>query len=98
MSIVPSKKIVTAPQIRAARGLLGWTQKDLAKRSKVARQTIAEFEAERREPYDRTLVDIILAFEDAGIAFVSDNDVGAYGSGRGVRFFAPEDSRRLELA
>jgi transcriptional regulator with XRE-family HTH domain len=68
------ESVLTAGQLRAARGLLGLSQRDLAGLSKVSRATIADFEAGKRQPYPRTLVDLQRALEAAGIAFVGDDD------------------------
>jgi len=73
-------------QSRAARGLLGWSQSRLAQASGVARATLAEFEAGRREPYLRTLQDIRRSLEDAGIVFIDEN-----GGGAGVRLRKPSE-------
>lgn len=66
-------------QCRAARALLNWSQDQLEASSKVARKTIADFEREARQPYDRTLAAVRAALEGAGVEFI-DN-----GSGPGVR-------------
>ena len=71
---------ITASQCRAARGLIGWSQEQLASASKVAKATIANFELGKRSPYDRTLDDLIAAFEAAGVQFIAEN-----GEGLGVR-------------
>lgn len=67
-------------QCRAARALIGWSQDKLANESKVAKATIANFEANRRAPYDRTLVDLRSTLETAGVEFIPEN-----GGGAGVR-------------
>jgi len=67
-------------QSRAARGLLGWSQDDLATASKVAKKTIADFERGARTPYPRTIADLEAAFQAAGIIFIDEN-----GDGPGVR-------------
>lgn len=72
-------------QCRAARALLGWTQEQLEEATvsggaKVAKKTIADFEAGNRTPYERTLADIRRALETAGIVFLAEN-----GEGAGVR-------------
>jgi transcriptional regulator with XRE-family HTH domain len=72
---------ISRDQCRAARALLDWTQDRLAEQSSVSKKTIADFEAGRRVPYDRTLIDIQKAFEDGGIEFIPQN-----GKGDGVRF------------
>lgn len=69
-----------ASQCRAARALLGWSQGQLATASNVAKATIANFEAGKRTPYERTLSDLRSALETAGIAFIPEN-----GGGAGVR-------------
>lgn len=68
-------------QCRAARALLGWSRDELAKQCKVSNATLADFEAGKRTPYDRTLADIRKAFEAAGIQFIPEN-----GGGAGLRF------------
>ena len=72
---------LTPPLSRAARALLGWSQQQLAEAAKVAKQTLADFERGARMPYDRTLRDIRLALEQAGVEFIPEN-----GGGAGVRF------------
>ena len=67
-------------QCRAARAFLGWSRDELAKRSKVSNATLADFEAGKRSPYDRTLGDIRRALEQAGVQFIPEN-----GGGAGVR-------------
>jgi transcriptional regulator with XRE-family HTH domain len=67
--------------------MLGWTREQLAERSKVSAATLADFEAEKRTPYDRTLADIRHALEAAGIEFIPEN-----GGGPGVRLRKPAAS------
>lgn len=78
--------VLTAGQIRAARGLLDWSQPQLAEAAKLSlptvrrmegpigpsRSTVANVEAIRR------------AFEDAGVVFLGAGEVRSGGSG--VRF------------
>ena len=63
-------------QVRAARGLIAWSQADLSTAAKVARATLVDFEAGKRTPYERTLQDIREALESAGVIFVAENDEG----------------------
>ena len=72
--------VLSAAQVRAARGLLGWSQGELAAAAKVGRATIADFEAGKREPYPRTLDDLRVALEAAGVEFIPEN-----GGDSGVR-------------
>jgi transcriptional regulator with XRE-family HTH domain len=67
---------ITAAQCRAARGLLAWSQGQLAAAAKVSRATLAEFEAGNRAPYGRTLADIRSALEDAGVTFTNGDEPG----------------------
>jgi transcriptional regulator with XRE-family HTH domain len=64
--------------------MLGWTREQLSERSKVSPATLADFEAEKRTPYDRTLADIRRALEDGGIEFIPEN-----GGGPGARLRKP---------
>jgi transcriptional regulator with XRE-family HTH domain len=80
----------TPAQCRAARGLLGWSQVQLAEASKVATKTIADFERESRTPYDRTLADVQRAFEAAGVEFTN-------GGQPGVRMRMPKPGDRVEF-
>ncbi|SIT53136.1 XRE family transcriptional regulator (modular protein) [Mesorhizobium prunaredense] len=71
---------ISSAQCRAGRALIGWSQDQLAMASKVAKATIANFEAGKRAPYDRTLLDLQAALETAGVEFIPEN-----GGGAGVR-------------
>jgi transcriptional regulator with XRE-family HTH domain len=55
---------------RAARGLLGWSQQELASHAQVARKTIADYELGQVNPHPRTLRDIVAAVEAAGVEFM----------------------------
>jgi transcriptional regulator with XRE-family HTH domain len=67
---------LTAAQCRAARGLIGWSQQQLATASKVAKPTIANFEAGKSTPYERTAKDLVAALEAAGVEFTNGNRPG----------------------
>src|SRR4051794_12187150 len=58
-----------AAQIRAARALLGWSQGELAKRTKTSRSTIADLEAAKREPHEATLFVIMHELAAGGVVF-----------------------------
>ena len=51
---------ISAGQLRAARGILGWSQADLAEAAKIGRATIADFKSGKRDPYVRTLDELAL--------------------------------------
>ena len=68
-------------QSRAARGLLGWSQQQLADSASVSLATIQLFEADKREPIPNNLTAIRRALEDAGVEFIP----AKAGRGVGVR-------------
>jgi transcriptional regulator with XRE-family HTH domain len=61
---------------RAARGLLNWSQEDLARRSEVTRRTIANFELSTKKANIRTIQKLLAAFEAAGIEFLNSDAPG----------------------
>ncbi|MCY6379347.1 helix-turn-helix transcriptional regulator [Hoeflea prorocentri] len=74
--------MVTSEQIRGARAMLRWEQKQLSKASGVSIPTIKRMEAGSgpvRGTYENVLA-IQTALEDAGVEFVDAN-----GGGPGVR-------------
>ena len=79
--------MISARQCRAARGLLGWSQDQLAEAANVARATIANFETGKSQPVANNLAAIRSAFEGAGVVFIPEN-----GGGDGVRMKDPQPS------
>lgn len=73
--------MISSAQCRAARGLLGWTQEELARNALVSRATIAEFESNARWPIKNNLASIHNCMFAAGVEFLDDGKAGA-----GVRF------------
>ena len=73
---------LTSEQVRAARMLLRWEQKDLAEASGVSLPSIKRLETQPGElgAQDRTIQAIVRALEKAGVAFIPEN-----GGGAGVR-------------
>jgi transcriptional regulator with XRE-family HTH domain len=71
---------ITASQIRAARGLLDWSQQQLATTANVGLSTIRSFETGKRVPIVNNLHAIRTALEAAGVIFIDQN-----GNGPGVR-------------
>jgi transcriptional regulator with XRE-family HTH domain len=72
--------MIDAHQCRAARGLLDWSQADLAEKAGVGIVTVRQFEAGGHDPRRATLDVIRRAFESAGVEFIDEN-----GGGPGVR-------------
>ena len=76
--------MITGRQIRAARGLLGWSGNETALESGVTRNTIHRLESFDDVPPSRShsLIELQKAFEKAGIEFI-----GGPGEGPGVRLW-----------
>lgn len=62
----------TPAQIRAARGLLGWQQADLAKHCGISRTSIAHIENGHTQPSQTNLEKIMQVFWDAGLIFIEE--------------------------
>ena len=73
--------MISPAQCRAARGLLDWSQQDLAREAEVGVVTIRQLEAGVNQPRRATLVVVRHTLEAAGVEFIEDN-----GGGVGVRF------------
>jgi predicted transcriptional regulator len=72
--------VITPSQCRAARGLLEWSQQELAERAQVGIVTVHQLEVGTSEPRRATVQAIRRAFEIAGVEFIDEN-----GGGPGVR-------------
>jgi len=72
--------VITPSQCRAARGLLGWSQQDLAAKAGISQLTVHQLEAGSTQPRRATLDVVRRAFEHAGVDFIDEN-----GGGAGVR-------------
>ena len=72
--------MITAAQCRAARGLLGWSQLDLAKFAGIGVVTVHQLESNASQPRRATVDVVRRAFEAAGVEFIDKN-----GGGPGVR-------------
>ena len=71
--------MMSPEQCRAARGWLGWSQQELARRAHVGLSTVKDFERGERTPIPNNLAAITRAIEDAGIGFVFDDAGNAVG-------------------
>jgi transcriptional regulator with XRE-family HTH domain len=69
--------------LRAARGLLNWTVRDLAEKSGVHRNTVTRIETETTGS-GHALAALRAALEAAGVEFIEEN-----GGGPGVRLRGP---------
>jgi predicted transcriptional regulator len=75
--------VITGPQIRAARALVGFTQKVLAKKSGVSEISIKNIERGVTDARGSTLEAIKVALEKAGVLFLDAGDIRD--GGRGIR-------------
>jgi transcriptional regulator with XRE-family HTH domain len=70
--------ILTPALCRAARGLLDWTQSEIADKASVSRSTIRDYEGGRHEIHRATEAQLRHAFEQGGVVFT---DVPGHGWG-----------------
>jgi transcriptional regulator with XRE-family HTH domain len=75
--------LITSAQIRAARGLLNWSRRELAEKSGVGFSSLLRLESFDGIPSSnvKTLEALKKAFEEAGVEFI-----GTPESGAGVRW------------
>jgi transcriptional regulator with XRE-family HTH domain len=85
--------ILTPALCRAARGLLNWTQMELAEYSDVSRSTIRDFEGNRHDIHRATAEQLRLALEAGGVAFIP-----LAGHGLGVFSKIPLETRPIPAA
>jgi transcriptional regulator with XRE-family HTH domain len=71
---------VTSAQMRAARGLVNWSVRDLSEKSGVHRNTITNIETGKSGGDVETIAKMRTALESAGVEFIAEN-----GGGAGVR-------------
>jgi len=72
--------MIAPTQCRAARGLLDWSQQELAEKAGIGVVTVRQLEAGIHEPRRATLDVVRRCFETAGVEFIDEN-----GGGAGVR-------------
>ena len=68
--------MLTPAQCRAARGLLDWTQQELADAARIGVATVRLFEGEVAESRQATLAVLRQAFEAAGVEFTNGEQPG----------------------
>ena len=73
---LPGSDTITPAQCRAARGLLNWTQNELAVAAEVSAATVRDFENERSAPQRAILVAVRGALEDGGVEFTGGRQPG----------------------
>jgi DNA-binding transcriptional regulator YiaG len=78
--------MLSPEQCRAARGWLGWSQDELAKRANVSLSTVKDFERGARIPIGNNLTAMQKAIEAAGMGLI----VGVGGRGIGITVADPD--------
>jgi len=68
--------IITAEQCRAARGLLDWSQQDLADAAHVGTVTVRGLERGKTQPRRLSAEAIRAALENAGVTFLDGEEPG----------------------
>lgn len=88
--------MINDKQMRAARGLLGWSREELAERAGLSAPTIKRMETvgPKRSSVENVQA-VKNALQDAGVVFIDEN-----GQGAGVRMAkpGPDDSDLSEYA
>jgi predicted transcriptional regulator len=72
--------MISSAQCRAARGLLDWSQQELADRARVGVVTVRQLEAGTHQPRRSTQEVVRRSLESGGVEFIDEN-----GGGVGVR-------------
>ena len=70
-------------QLRAARGMLGWSRGELAKEAKLSAETIKNIEHGVYSPKEETIKTLVEAFARRGIQFVQNEAVVCIPAGYG---------------
>ena len=74
--------MISPAQCRAARGLLDWSQQELADKAQVGVVTVRQLRVRRRHRPRRATLEVVRrCLEAAGVEFINEN-----GGGLGVRF------------
>ena len=66
---------ISGRQIRAGRGLLGWSMEDLAHHTGLTTITIRHIESEAVQPQERTLASILTIFDRHSVEFLDEDGV-----------------------
>ena len=70
---IPSS-IIFAAKIRASRGLLNWSQGELAERAGVSKQSVTRIENGTMDPRFSTITALYQAIRSAGVVLADDVD------------------------
>lgn len=87
--------MISLPQIRAARGLLNWTQKELAQASGLSLRTLNSIEKGDVVPRLDTLIALQIALEAQNILFTEDNGVKVKGERLDIQKYEGETVQEI---
>ncbi len=87
------RNMITAAQLRAARGLMDWTRSELAKAASLSAETIKNIEHGVYMPQESTINSIVNAFADNDVEF-TENDGVRKSSNIVINYEGPKDFRR----
>lgn len=79
MPLRPHTRPMEGRQVRAARGLLGWSQTDLCKAAGISRATLLDIENDTGDPKRSSIVAVEAALRQAGVIFVHADQGGGVG-------------------
>jgi DNA-binding XRE family transcriptional regulator len=89
-----SSEMISSAQCRAARGLLDWSQQELADKARVGVVTLRQLEAGTHQPRRATLEVVRRCLELGGVEFIDEN---GRGGGAGVRFRGSEARKKTDV-
>jgi transcriptional regulator with XRE-family HTH domain len=67
--------MITGEQAKAARKLLGWSMRKLAREARISKSTLVRLEAKQVRPFERTLSKLQRTFEKEGVDFPDGEQV-----------------------
>jgi transcriptional regulator with XRE-family HTH domain len=89
--------VLTADMIRAARGLLDWSQLDLAREAKVSQKALSDAERGKKPLTAYTSGKVRKALEGGNVQFIAENDERNELVGAGVRWRSKRGSLRIKV-
>src|SRR5262245_52407350 len=75
--MMTSPTALTAAQCRAARALIEWSSEQLSAATSIEVKVISQFERRIRAPDEQIRRRLRAALEEAGVAFIAEDDAGA---------------------
>ena len=89
--------LLTHDLLRAARAMLGWTQRELAERSGLTQKEVSDFQSAKRQMTARASAKLKSAFENADLLFIAANTARSDVVGAGVRWRPPDGRMDIKI-